>query len=324
MMWDMMTKIILSICIPVYNDVRNINASISSCVNQLIPGVELLILDNCSTDGTYECAKKYEGDKVRVLQNSKNLGAYGNHNMAMNLATGKYIKFLHSDDTLHPKGVSLIFNEIKQHPELDFFSFNANFKNTLGAVTLRNEYKYDIILNELSPEIFIKYGSFLGTPSMTFFKKSIIEKIGWFDVLMEPSGDGEYWDRVLENCNIKLCHSILVTISDDPVTSMQAYNLNKRFYEALMRRLDKISQRNNSDAFQLRVSEFKYRMLLQHLKLAIRFSLLTFQPAYFTLVMCDLIKIIWNYKFKEGGKLKNLQSRLPENWYDELAREDSA
>ncbi|MFC1491323.1 glycosyltransferase family 2 protein [Nitrospinota bacterium] len=95
----------VSICIPVYNMADCIERCIRSALNQTYENIEVIVTDNQSTDGTYEKASSISDPRLTVLRNSENLGAYGNHNRCIDVASGKWIKFLHGDDELVPECV---------------------------------------------------------------------------------------------------------------------------------------------------------------------------------------------------------------------------
>lgn len=92
----------VSILIPVYNRVSFIEDTIDSCLNQTYPNIEIVVVDNFSTDGTWELIKlKYHcEDRVKLYRNEKNIGPVLNWEKCINYATGDYGKILWSDDLI--------------------------------------------------------------------------------------------------------------------------------------------------------------------------------------------------------------------------------
>lgn len=90
----------VSILIPVYNREKIINETIESALSQTYKNIEIIIVDNCSTDKTYEICKQYEknNNKVKVYRNEENIGPVRNWLECLKHSTGHYIKFLWSDD----------------------------------------------------------------------------------------------------------------------------------------------------------------------------------------------------------------------------------
>ena len=92
----------VSVLIPVYNRVGMISACVDSALSQDYPDLEVIISDNCSTDGTWElCYRSYrDHPKVKLLRNATNLGPVPNWLAAARAATSQYVKILFSDDLL--------------------------------------------------------------------------------------------------------------------------------------------------------------------------------------------------------------------------------
>jgi glycosyltransferase involved in cell wall biosynthesis len=92
----------VSICIPVYNSAAYLSVAVESALAQRYNSFEILIVDDCSTDGSAEIAAGFaERDpRVRFVPNSTNLGMVKNWNRCLELAHGEYIKFLFGDDLL--------------------------------------------------------------------------------------------------------------------------------------------------------------------------------------------------------------------------------
>ena len=98
---------LVSIIMPSYNTGKYISASIQSVINQTYSNWELIIIDDCSTDDTDLVVKAFLSDKrIRYYKNTINSGAALCRNKAINLANGKWIAFLDSDDIWLPDKLS--------------------------------------------------------------------------------------------------------------------------------------------------------------------------------------------------------------------------
>lgn len=91
---------LVSIVIPVYNREQYIGAAIESAVNQTYRNIEIIIVDNCSTDSTWDILNKWvnKDQRIRIFQNKTNIGPVLNWNECFKNAVGEYIKILWSDD----------------------------------------------------------------------------------------------------------------------------------------------------------------------------------------------------------------------------------
>lgn len=95
----------ISILIPTYNREKYIEETIFSALNQTYKNIEVIIVDNCSTDGTYEICQKIASKDARLLlfKNSENIGPVKNWIECLKKSSGKYVKILWSDDLMHPE-----------------------------------------------------------------------------------------------------------------------------------------------------------------------------------------------------------------------------
>ncbi|RCW86921.1 glycosyltransferase involved in cell wall biosynthesis [Halanaerobium sp. DL-01] len=100
-----MSKPKVSILIPTYNRENLIRETIESALKQTYNDYEIVIVDNKSTDNTYEIIRGYSDNNEKIVgyQNEKNLGPVGNWKIALQKSSGKYVKFLWSDDLIDDK-----------------------------------------------------------------------------------------------------------------------------------------------------------------------------------------------------------------------------
>jgi len=102
---------LVSVLIPAYNAERFVATAIESVLVQSFDRWELIICDDGSTDHTLHIARQYEEPvRVRVVRNEENLGQFQTHNRLAEMATGKYIKYLHADDLLFPHCLEMMVN----------------------------------------------------------------------------------------------------------------------------------------------------------------------------------------------------------------------
>ena len=106
---------LISIITPNYNCARFIAQTIESVLAQTYTNWEMLIVDDCSTDGSYEIAREYaeKDSRIKVFRNEKNSGAAVSRNIALDNASGEYIAFLDSDDLWLPEKLQTQLNFMK-------------------------------------------------------------------------------------------------------------------------------------------------------------------------------------------------------------------
>ncbi|MEU3525285.1 CDP-glycerol glycerophosphotransferase family protein [Streptomyces sp. NPDC038707] len=95
----------ISVVVIVYNDAARLPTAVQSVLEQTLRNVEVVIADDCSTDGSYEVARQLaaRSDRVRAIRLPENSGGCGEpRNQGVAVARGRYVMFLDSDDTLEP------------------------------------------------------------------------------------------------------------------------------------------------------------------------------------------------------------------------------
>jgi len=99
----------VSVVMPAHNAVRFIGAAIESVLAQTHADWELIVVDDASTDGTSNRARAYaERDaRVRYISTTHNVGVAGARNLGLEMARGRYIAFLDSDDLWFPRKLEL-------------------------------------------------------------------------------------------------------------------------------------------------------------------------------------------------------------------------
>ena len=96
----------------VFNVEQYLSEAIESILAQTHKNCEVVLIDDASTDSTYEIACNYANDRVRVFRNSHNMGTYWSRNRALVLARGEYFTILDGDDTFHPEKVEKQIGEL--------------------------------------------------------------------------------------------------------------------------------------------------------------------------------------------------------------------
>jgi glycosyltransferase involved in cell wall biosynthesis len=107
---------LVSICIPTYNRAEMVGDAIQSALAQTYPAIEVLVVDNASTDETPEVVASLADPRLRFVRNEKNLGLFGNFNRCIALARGSLIHILHSDDTIPPGFTRACVDVLLAHP----------------------------------------------------------------------------------------------------------------------------------------------------------------------------------------------------------------
>ena len=109
-------KGLVSVIVPVYNGERYLRESLDSILVQTYPNIEILVMDDASTDGTAPILETYES-RVRIFRQPSNRGIYGNANDGIALARGEFICVYHADDIYAPTMVEREVEFLNRYPE---------------------------------------------------------------------------------------------------------------------------------------------------------------------------------------------------------------
>jgi len=107
----------VSIITPSYNNAKYISQAIESVIKQTFISWEMIIIDDCSTDSSWEIIKQYakQDKRIKYYKNNKNYGAGITRNKAIKFASGEYIAFLDSDDIWDKKKLEVQINLMSQN-----------------------------------------------------------------------------------------------------------------------------------------------------------------------------------------------------------------
>ena len=99
---------------PVYNTEKYVETAILSVLMQTYEDLELICIDDCSTDSSLEILKRFAtlDSRVKILENETNKGLSYNRNLGIENANGEYILFLDSDDWLAFNTLEILFNSL--------------------------------------------------------------------------------------------------------------------------------------------------------------------------------------------------------------------
>lgn len=120
---------LVSICIPVYNTIKYIEETVECFLNQTYKNIEIIIQDDCSTDGTWEliCSLYSQNERVRLYRNKENLGIGTNWNEAYDKVKGKYVVIFNADDIVELNFIELGLHKLCCNKEIDLVSFKFNY-----------------------------------------------------------------------------------------------------------------------------------------------------------------------------------------------------
>lgn len=260
---------VVSILIPCYNSESYIKDSILSALNQTFKEIEIIVVDDGSTDNSYLVAKSFEQKNVFVFKKEKG-GASSARNFAYSIARGRYIQYLDADDLIGPEKIE------KQLEILDFAgdqciasgSFQTFFREIENSKPFQPDAgckNYDNAINWL---IEATWGRAMFPPVVWLTPRKLIDEAGPWNEDLSYNDDSEFFARVLlKSGGIAYCEDSVSYYRRGLSTSLGS----RKDREARISELKSLNLVNThllSFENSLRVREacaFKYRKLIYSL-----------------------------------------------------------
>ena len=125
---------LVSILMPVYNVESYLSESIESILNQTYENIEFVIIDDCSSDGTYEVCKKYAAQDSRIvlLHNTENLKIEGSLNRGLKYCHGKYVLRMDGDDFSFPDRIEKLKTYLDEHKDVVLVGSSVEITDAQG------------------------------------------------------------------------------------------------------------------------------------------------------------------------------------------------
>lgn len=215
----------VSIIIPAYNCEKTIERCIESIMKQTYTNIEIIIVNDGSSDKTLDKIKKYNSKKIKII-NKENEGVSAARNAGINLASGDYIMFIDADDWIEKNTVNILVNETKKRKieVIRYCCFNNNEKEKLYELSDKIVKKQDFE-KEVMPHFLTNSEKIMNLVMLLFIKREVIIKNEiYFDNDLYMMEDVVYYQKLLENIdNIYFlnCHLYHYEFNPDSATNSE-------------------------------------------------------------------------------------------------------
>ncbi|MEJ2216106.1 MAG: glycosyltransferase [Gemmatimonadota bacterium] len=184
---------LVSVIVPAYQQRRWVAEALDSVLAQTYPRIEVIVVDDGSTDGTGDLVRDRFGDAVRVVRQA-NQGLAAARNAGLALARGELIQFLDADDRLAPDKIALQVQALAGHPEYDVaYCDYAFFPDTpprarRGVPTPPAEGSGELLERLLE-------GNFIASHA-ALLRRTALRDVGGFDPALRGAEDYDLWLRL--------------------------------------------------------------------------------------------------------------------------------
>ena len=181
----------VSVVIPAYNHARYLPAAIDSALAQTYAPVEVIVVDDGSTDDTPRVLAAY-GDRIRVIRQA-NQGAGAARNAGLAASRGEYVAFLDSDDIWLPRKLELQMGRFDADPALGLVHCGAETIDEHGRTT---GYLLDGLEGWVASDLLRLDREVMGPGSDIVVPRRVADEVGGFDVRLPPSEDWDFSYRI--------------------------------------------------------------------------------------------------------------------------------
>lgn len=190
---------LVSVVIPTYNRGEILEGAINTVQSQTYKPIEIIVVDDGSTDRTPEIAEQY-GDQIRYIRFDENRGANAARNAGIEAATGEYVAFLDTDDRWKSNKIT------RQITRFQETNLNCGLVHT-GIE--RRDLTGNVIDRRIPPEVInlerqLLFGNFVGTYSCILLKASVFDVVGTPNEELPSWQDWEFYLRIADEFEFAL------------------------------------------------------------------------------------------------------------------------
>lgn len=221
----------VSVIIPVFNGSKYLEETVRSCANQSHENLEILILDDKSSDNCEAIFKEIiKIDKrIKIFMNERNLGFLKTANKGIKMCSGSYIIVLGQDDVLKINHIEIMLKEFDEVTGAVFCK--STLINENGNIINSNEQEeFEAIVDVFR----LSLGNAINSCGL-LMKKSIIEQVAYYEEFVDFPNYGEWylWIKIVNVSNIKFCNNIKSLYrrhSSNMTNSFQEKNTMKKLH----------------------------------------------------------------------------------------------
>ena len=230
---------LISCVVPVFNGERYLAEALESILKQSYRSLEIIVVDDGSTDGTAAVMDHYAG-QARLLRQA-NAGTAAARNLGLNAAQGEFVAFLDADDLWHPEKLERQMARFQARPELDYCV--AHVQNFWVPELIEEEKRFrDHRISKALP------GYTTGT---LLVRHVCFDAVGFFDATIRHADDTEWFLRASEHgATMELLSDVLLyrRLHQNNSSRLRASNSRDQYLQVLKTALDRRRLLNSRSA----------------------------------------------------------------------------
>ncbi len=234
-------KPFLSICIPTYNRGEHVSLLVKSILENENEEIEIVVLDNCSTDNTTQLLEQIKDARFMFKQNKENIGGKLNSAQILTQASGEYAFLCLDRDSINVKYINVLIDKLKKNKEVVFGYCLLETKNFISDKLFNKGYQSLLNMTYLSKH-----------PSGNFYKTSILKDLKIFSHIPERYSDFDFIHEFINSessfkgKSIKINVPIIktgYTSNKNDFAKHKSYSYNKNnFYFSPLKRIEHFNE----------------------------------------------------------------------------------
>lgn len=176
------TEPLVSVLVPTRNRERFLAECLSSILAQTYTNLEVVVLDNCSSDASAEIASSFaeQDGRLTVARSSHDLGLIGNHRRGLDMASSDLVKFVHDDDVLEPSAIERMVEAMDASPQVAIATSPRKHIDAEGTPLLGQPPplgEHDAILDGrfVGDAMLSRVSNIIGEASTILFRRSLLD-----------------------------------------------------------------------------------------------------------------------------------------------------
>lgn len=201
----------VSVVLPTYNRLASLSAAVNSVLAQSFDDLELIVVDDGSTDGTAEMLGTVGDDRLRVVRPPRRFGAPASRNAGLQVARGRYVAFQDSDDVWRPGKLSTQVAALDDAPDNVAVVYGAIVRHLVGGDVRIPRAKDQFRSGDLAAAL--PAGNFISLPA-ALVRAEVLREVGGFDELLPRYQDWDLWLTLSRRVRFRYVDDVVVDSAD--------------------------------------------------------------------------------------------------------------
>lgn len=203
---------LISVVVTSYNHAEYLEERMESLLGQSYPNLEIIVVDDCSTDDSLSVLSRYEGrEQVRVVALQQNGGYANASNLGASLCRGRYLMFAECDDFSASNQIETLYRAMRGRENVGVAYSRSNMVDESGRVfgddfvfrepTFRFLCARDTVILQRDIQRFFLISCVVPNMSAALIRKSVFERVGGLSPEFRACADWEFWCRISAECD---------------------------------------------------------------------------------------------------------------------------